>query len=175
MEEQNLETNAPVLKRRRIVKFSKEESAKGQENIAPPMVEVESSGEKAKVYTRRSMIPSPKDGVPKANLPPIVSQEKKKDDVPSTCETQIEPGEVENVEEHPDTEGEEFHEGELYSVEAEVDKVMQSPLVAYAKSLVTNEEVTSPPREEEAEKIPSPKHQEGHIGEERNKDETPKK
>lgn len=39
------------------------------------------------------------------------------DDVPSSHEPQDEPGEFEKVEDHSDTEGEEFHEGDLYSVE----------------------------------------------------------
>lgn len=125
------------------------------------------------MYPRSSRTP-PKDSVPKAGLTPIISQEKQQDDVPSPYETQSEPGEAGNIEDHSDTEGEEFHEGDLYCAEAEVEKVMQSPLVAYAESLVTNEEVEPLPRGVEADRIPSPKHEEEHIREEMSNNETPK-
>lgn len=140
------------------------------------MVDVESSGENIQVYTRKSRTPYPKDSVPKENFPPISSHKEQHDYVPSSHEAKRKPSESEKAEDHPNMEGEEFHEVELYHAEAEVEKVMQSPLVAYAKSPIGIEEVKSPPREEEAENIPLPEHKEEHAEEKESKtDETPKK
>lgn len=124
------------------------------------------------MYTRRSRTP-PKDGVPKADLPPVISHEERNDDVPSSHEAQSEPGESKEVEDHQDTEGEEFHEGDLYSAKAEVEKVMQTLLVVYVELPTEIEEIKSPPREEEAEKISSPERREEHVEEKQSRmDET---
>lgn len=66
-------------------------------------------------------------------------------------------------------EGEEFHEGELYNVEAKVEKVMHSPSVAYEDSLVRTKEVEYPHREEEAKKVPSLVHKEEQVEEKEEK------
>lgn len=113
------------------------------------MVDVKSSREKARVYTRRSRTPSPKDSVPKANHPSVISHERQCDDVPSSHEAQRKLGDSKNIEEHPNT------EGELYIAEEKVEKVIQSPFIAYVDSLVRTEEIKSPPKAE-AEKVPSP-------------------
>lgn len=150
----------PVPKRRRIIKLSKKASSEvGEDEVTPLVVNVESS-KNDKVYARRSRTP-PRDSVPKADLHPMVSHEEQHDDVPSAHEAQRKPIESKDVRDHLDTEEEEFHEGDLHSVEAEIQKIMQSPLVAYVDSPVRIEEV--PPREEETVKDPSPEQEEEHA------------
>lgn len=149
-------------------------SKDGEEKATPLVVNVESSREKAKVYTRRSRNPSHRDNVPRTDLPLVVSHEEQHDDVPPAHEAQSKPSELEDVEDHLDTKGEEFHEGDLHSAEVEIEKIMQSPMVAHADSPIRTKANESPPREVEAVKDPSPEQEEEHVEEEESKiDETP--
>lgn len=119
------------------------------------MINVESSGENTQVYIKRSRTP-PKDSVPRKDLPLVTPTAEQHDNVPPSHRTHSEPGESKEAESHQDQEEEKFQETELYSAKAEIERVLQYPLVTYEDSSIGNEEDIPPQRHEMLVRTPSP-------------------
>lgn len=130
-EEEREKHSLHMPKRRRIVRLSqkKKESSKVEDETDPPVVNVESSREKTQVYTRRSITP-PKDSVPKGNIPSTTPTIEQHDDALPSLESHDAPSESKDAEDHKNQGEEGFQKGELYSAEAEIEKILQSPLVS---------------------------------------------
>lgn len=138
VEKEDKEVSASVPKRRRIVRMPQKEkgSSKVGEEVGPPIINVESLGERTQVYTRKSRTPSPKDSVPQKDVPPVTPVAEQHDNVPPPHEASNVLGEPKEAKTHQDPKGEEFQEGELYSAKAEIERVLQSPLVTYDDSRI---------------------------------------
>lgn len=148
-------------KRRRIrLSQNVKESSKEAEEVSTLVINVEISRERTQLYTRKSRTPSPKDSVPKKDPPLVTPHTEQHDDIPSSHEAHEEQGESKEAENHPDTEGEEFQEGELFSAEAKMESVLQYPFVTYEDSPIRSEDSQPPLRDEMLVRIPSPVHEE---------------
>lgn len=157
----------PPPKKARTTRTAKKKG-QGASGDEPPIVDVESSGgEKAKVYTRRSRTPSPKDTMQKKDSPlrpPVVEPPKAVSPPPSIPEPEI------LGKQETSGEAEPFKEGTLFSeateLEVEEEERHTFPLVQYEDSLESDKgRRSSEPEENIPAKVPAPVHPEVELEE----------
>lgn len=158
LENEEKEDIPPKPKRERTTKASKKKDQEtSKDEIDPPVVEVESSREKTKVYSRNSRTPSPKETLQNADPLPMASMvEQPKATSPSPSV----PKQVTPKEHETSGEAEPFKEGELFGVVAELEtedvEMHLSPLMQYENSPVSSKGNRSPEKENVPIKTPSP-------------------